>query len=179
MLNRDTCLTALKYLGEAAKKRGIKLEIAIYGGAAMILRFDVRERTNDIDVKVRGMTPAELFPLSLDIGEELGLEPGWINTAISIFTSSVEEMADFDCIDICDNLSVFLASPQYLLAMKIMAMRLDAESHDVADINFLLDKLELENFDEILEIVKAYYPEDKIKAESKSGLKQILLERKK
>lgn len=173
----DTCLQALKLLNEEAGKQKLKIEIAVYGGAAMLLRFDKSEITNDIDVSVKGITPNELLSLSLGVADALGLEPGWINAAISVFTSKNETSNDFDFLDIGDNLSVYLASPQYLLAMKIISMRTDQDSHDIKDINILLDELGLNTAEDALKIVYKYYPKDKVRQKSIIGLKEIFMKR--
>lgn len=144
----------------------------------MLLTFDESEITHDCDVKIKGMSQNEFLALSLEIGDKLGLEPGWINQAISVFTSQKETPDDFDCLDIGDNLSLFLASPQYLLAMKIMAMRTDQHSHDIKDIYLLLDSLDLKNSAEAMDIVYKYFPKDKIKPQSIAGLKAIFENRK-
>lgn len=178
-MERDICQKALESLNSEAKKRGIKLEIALYGGAAMLLRFDESERTQDLDAAPKNISKQELFSMSLDAGEFLGLEPGWINSAVSIFASSSEKESDFDCLDIGDNLTVHLASPEYLLAMKILAMRTGQDSHDVRDINILIDHLRLQNAEEALEIARSFYPEDKIGPESIEGIKAIFSEREK
>lgn len=176
-MDRDTCLQALKLLNQYAQKRGQKIEIAVYGGAAMLLRFDAAAMTHDCDVKVKGLGPNELLSLSLEVGDELGLEPGWINQAIAVFTSRNESEADFDCLDLGDNLSIYLASPKYLLAMKILAMRTGQASHDIQDINILLDELGLETEEEALAIAYDYYPEDKITQKSIFGLRAIFAKR--
>lgn len=176
-MDRDTCLLALKLFNQAARKRGKKIEIAVYGGAAMLLHFNTAAMTHDCDVKVSGLAPNELLSISLDVGGELGLEPGWINQAISVFTSPNESADDFDCLDIGDNLAIYLASPKYMLAMKILAMRTGEDSHDIHDINILLDELGLKTPEEALAIAYNYYPKDKITQKSIFGLQAIFNKR--
>lgn len=176
-LTRDTCLQAFRILDEEARKRDIRLEIAVYGGCAMLLRFSLRASTHDIDVRVKGASQSELLSMSLEAGEKLGLEPGWINQAVAIFASRNEKDNDFDCIDIGDNLSVYLASPEYLLAMKVMAMRTESDSHDREDIEFLIDELKLESSEEALKIVCSYYSREKLNPRSIMGLEEIFQER--
>jgi len=54
------------------------------------------------------------------------------------------------------NLRVTVPDPDYLLAMKMIALR--AETEDEKDADFLIRKLQLMSKDEVLSIVADYYP---------------------
>lgn len=47
--DRDEILRALRRLGELAREKKIELELSIYGGCAMMLAFDRRAITRDVD----------------------------------------------------------------------------------------------------------------------------------
>jgi predicted nucleotidyltransferase len=49
MLDRATLQSALEELGRRAWARGLTIELAIYGGAAMLLAFEQRRATKDVD----------------------------------------------------------------------------------------------------------------------------------
>ena len=69
------------------------------------------------------------------------------------------------------NLKVFVPVPEYLLAMKILAAR--AESFDLEDIKFLLEKLNLQTVEDALQIVQNYYPHKIIKPETRFLLEEL------
>ncbi len=58
------------------------------------------------------------------------------------------------------NLRVVIPVPEYLLAMKILALRTDMEDENDAD--FLIQRLGLKNPSAVLDIVAAYYPSKKV-----------------
>lgn len=51
MLERELILRAFKEMDAALAKENKKLQICVYGGAAMILQLEARETTGDIDIK--------------------------------------------------------------------------------------------------------------------------------
>ena len=69
------------------------------------------------------------------------------------------------------NFKIFIPAPAYLLAMKILAARV--ESFDLEDIKFLLEKLELQTVEDALKIVKNYYPHKIIKPETRFLLEEL------
>jgi hypothetical protein len=54
---RNEIVEGMERLGELALHSGIKIELALIGGALMVLRFQARESTRDVDVAI--LAPAE------------------------------------------------------------------------------------------------------------------------
>lgn len=52
LLEREELIAALKQLGELADGRGQHLDLVIIGGAAMVLGFNARASTHDVDAVV-------------------------------------------------------------------------------------------------------------------------------
>ena len=85
----ERCLQAV---GDELVAAGAEAKLIVVGGAALVLRGDVVRPTGDVDVLARVergelLVPAPLSP-SLQsaisrVAEGYGLEPGWINTAVS------------------------------------------------------------------------------------------------
>ena len=48
-LDRETIILALRRLSELLRERGVQGEICLFGGTAMVLAFNARERTKDVD----------------------------------------------------------------------------------------------------------------------------------
>ena len=67
-----TLLTrALRRLGELTEEAGLELELCIYGGALMMLAYDARAMTKDVDAVIR--PSREGLALAARVGRELGL----------------------------------------------------------------------------------------------------------
>jgi len=68
-------------------------------------------------------------------------------------------------------LRVLMAIPQYLLAMKLLAFRL--YSQDVGDIVQLARRLNRTTFEDLLYLLKFYYPDEGIPPEKLVGIRDI------
>jgi hypothetical protein len=69
---------------------------------------------------------------------------------------------------------VFIARPEYLLAMKCASMRLAEEFRDVDDVRYLLRYLNITGVDQALEIVTRYVDEDRLLPKTRLGLEELL-----
>src|SRR4029079_144343 len=104
------------------------------------------------------------------VAERHGLEKGWLNHAVKMFLVPHEKHILLDL----SHLKIYIPSPDYLLAMKVLSAR--AETMDGEDILVLLRELNLQNADEVLEIVKGYYPHKQVKPAARILLEEILKE---
>jgi hypothetical protein len=68
------------------------------------------------------------------------------------------------------------ATPEYLLALKCLAMRLGAEFHDEADVRFLLRYLNLTKIDAVRELLARYYPLERFPPKTFFALEELLAE---
>ncbi|MBB2962362.1 hypothetical protein [Methylobacterium sp. R2-1] len=149
-LDRTRLLHALERLGADLSARGLFVEVAIYGGGALMLQFAWRRGTDDVDAVVReGSDEATLAPSVGRVAEELGLQPDWLNNAVGMFTPLEEDDAWFTAAglypaDGTPGLRTFLATPRYLLAMKLHALQnLDRGGRDLRDARQLAAHLDL------------------------------------
>jgi hypothetical protein len=69
-------------------------------------------------------------------------------------------------------LRVFVAAPQYLLAMKILSLRLYA--HDIQDILQLARLLRCTTVEGLLQLVKHYYPDEPVPPEKLLAIRDIV-----
>lgn len=76
-LGRDEILRALRRLGELAREKKIELELSIYGGCAMMLAFDRRAITRDVDAIFHPRDT--VAPLIAQVAEERELPEEWLN----------------------------------------------------------------------------------------------------
>src|SRR5207247_4200355 len=84
-LTRARVIEALNLLGERALQEQVVLELCIYGGSAMMLAYNARDATRDIDAIVRPSEPGQR--LAKAVAEELGLDESWLNDKVRLFVS--------------------------------------------------------------------------------------------
>ena len=137
-MDRDEIKQLLRSLSELLAQRGVVGEIALYGGAAMVLAHRARLATKDVDAVF--VPKREVYQAASEVAAACGAEDDWLNDAVKGFLSDRNETSLL--LDL-PGLKVFVASPEYLLAMKCMSMRLGKEDTDLEDVRFLLDRLDL------------------------------------
>ena len=156
----------LREVNDELALQNVKGEICLYGGTVMCLVYKARPATKDVDAifepvrVIRGVISR--------IAERHGLRQDWLNFAVKMFVVEHEKKILFNF----PNLKVYVPTVDYLLAMKVLAARADTE--DVSDIKFLSNELKLNDCTQIAEIVRKYYPNKIIKAETEFLLEEIL-----
>jgi hypothetical protein len=165
----------LQEIGDELAARGLRYEIAIYGGVALLLQFDNRPATRDIDFTCVSPRTEGLVSVAEKTGAKHGLPAGWFNDAVKQFASTSPELllvGDFPP-NGEGGLRVLMASPRYLLAMKVLEMRSSAESHDVLDIWNLIDACGLKDAAEAEEWVGKFFPGDELTPRRRAILRDI------
>ncbi len=156
-------------LNEELASRSITGEVYVVGGAVMCLVFNARASTRDIDAFFR---PAgEVRAAAQAVATAAGLPGDWLNDAVKAYLSDHE---DFQPYLELTNLHVLSASPEYLLAMKCLAMRLGEGFHDEDDVRFLLRLLNLTDYRKALEVVTRYYPRERFPQKTLYALEELL-----
>ncbi len=144
-------------------------EVYLVGGAVMCLVHDARPATRDVEAFFR---PAKLIrEAAARVADRAGVPRSWLNDAVKAFLSP---RGDFDPYLELPHLRVFVARPEYLLAMKCASMRLGEEFQDVDDVRFLLRYLNLTSVDEALEIVTRYFDETQLRPKTRFALEELL-----
>lgn len=161
-LTRETILRALQTLSEELGKQEITGEICLFGGTVMVLAFNVRLTTKDVDALFQPTNT--IRELALNIAAEQHLSADWLNDGVKGFVSARHETTT-ENLPQFSHLRLTLPVPEYLLAMKCMAERIGGttnEPSDVADIIFLARHLKLKSAKEVLDLVAQYYPANRI-----------------
>lgn len=144
-------------------------ELYLVGGAVMCLALDARDATRDIDAVFR---PARVVrEAALRVAAKAGVPDSWLNDAVKGYLSPRGEFDPF--LDL-PHLKVFVARPEYLLAMKCAAMRLGAEFADVDDVRFLLRWLNVTSVDDALAIVMRYFDDEQLLPKTRLVLEELL-----
>jgi len=144
----------LTELNDELRLMDIKGEVSLYGGAVMCLAFKARPATKDVDAIFEPVK--EIRNASHRIAERHGLELDWLNLAVKMFVVNHPRQVLFDL----SNLKVTIPEADYLLAMKMLALR--AETEDENDAEFLIERLGLKNREAVLAIVSDYYPKKEV-----------------
>jgi hypothetical protein len=128
--NRDALLDAFDEIGRAAVLAGTKLQIAVYGGSALMLASNFRFATEDVDVsELEHPLPEWLATIVHQIGERNGWHDDWFNDGVAFHLSSLADRA-LDHLEYgtfpregTPGLVVSVPSAEYLLALKLKAFR--------------------------------------------------------
>lgn len=156
-------------LNEELGRRGITGEVHLVGGAVMCLVFDVRESTKDVDAFFR---PArEVREAARSVALDYGVSGDWLNDAVKGYLG---EHPDFRPYLDLPHLRIMTAAPEYLLAMKCLAMRIGEDSRDADDVRFLLRYLNFTESAAALEVVGRYYPLERVPQRTLYALEEML-----
>ena len=131
----------------------------------------------DVDyMPVRGAS-AEINTLANEAATRMGWPEGILRDDVSIFAAEHPEtipQGDYPAGADSGGLRVFLATPEYLLAMKILSMRSSLETQDCRDVWHLLDACEIKNGEDAKHLVEGFYPDQRIPTRNLRILEDIL-----
>jgi hypothetical protein len=181
MLTPQDLHDAFMELGAQARREGKVIDLAIYGGSALMLASNFRVATQDVDAVVEGdqstvarwadaIARARNWPLDwLNDGVRTYLSPNvdGLHAHHALFGTYPSEQEP--------GLRVFVPSPEYMLAMKLMAMRLDptGAKSDFADIINLIDVVGLNTPEDLVDFAASFYPEAKISGRLRLGIREL------
>src|SRR5271156_3302051 len=153
-LNRDEIESTLAELADQLNARNVRAKIYLVGGAVMVLAFDTRFTTGDIDAS---MHPTDdVLAVAAEIGDRRGLGAEWLNNSAQQFIPVFKE-PNWQPILKSGNVEIVAADEQSMLAMKMRAGR---GSRDRLDINFLVKRCGITSVAEALELYEEFFPED-------------------
>lgn len=159
----------LDLLSEELTSVEVDGELYLVGGAVMCLAFDARPATRNIDALFK---PARAIrEAAARMAVRAGVSTGWLNDAVKGY---LDDRADFDPFLELPHLQVFVARPEYLLAMKCASMRLGEEFHDLADVRYLLRYLNITDADAALEVVTRYFDEGQLLPKTRLAIEELL-----
>lgn len=148
-------------------------EVCVFGGAAMVLAFDARQSTRDVDAV---FAPKSAVSEAVSqVASDLGLPANWLNDGVKGWLSAAgdvvaEGMPQFS------HLRVLRPTASYLLAMKCLAARTGGydSTSDRADALTLIRHLGLSAPKQALEIVCRYYPEDRLSPKTRYFIEEVM-----
>lgn len=146
-MDRTEIVEALTALAVELDGRGVSAEMYVVGGAAIALAFDERRSTRDIDAVFE--PKAVVYEAAESVAEQRGLPTGWLNDAVKGFLAG-DDPAAAPVLDL-PGLRCLTASPEALLALKVLAHRV---GEDEDDLRLLARELRLENAKQVLALAE-------------------------
>ena len=136
LLTRQDIINGLQRLGQLAAANGCTLRIMVVGGAAIVLGFNTRESTHDIDALFLSPPDAKAVrQWSAQVAREFDWPEDWLNDAAKGY---VVGPTAGPVILSSPGIEVLRATTEQLLAMKLCAWRDDV---DIGDATHLVKEL--------------------------------------
>ncbi len=109
-------------------------EIAVFGGAAILLQFEAEFHTGDVDARVESGDHGAIMAAARAVAERHGWLRSWFSEAVTTYLSDGIDTALHSSYpsEARTGLRVYVATPDYLLAMKLRAMRIGSRDEDDA-----------------------------------------------
>jgi hypothetical protein len=166
-LGREDIHALLDALSQELAARGAKAELFLVGGAALAVAYDAARATRDLDAV---FIPSDVVRRAATaVAERQGLAEDWLNDAVKGFLPGPDP--DAQRFYSSDSLIVDVASPRYLLAMKLFAARAEIDADDII---LLYRQLGFTTVDEGLDLVEQAYPGRTIPAKVRFLLTEIV-----
>lgn len=167
--DRHALLDALDALGRAAVSAGGRIEIAVYGGSALMLASNFRFASEDVDVTVLDTPwPGWLRDAAAEIGDAHGWTAEWFNDAVAFHLSPLADRAadhvefgTFPREEGPVGLVVHVPSAPYMLALKLKAIRVVDPlkgGQEAGDILNLMRVVGLHTAEEAIALLARYFP---------------------
>lgn len=158
----QNCLAALNHELCAIEVKG---EVCLYGGAVMCLVFDARPSTKDVDAIFK---PTEQIRDAIKrVAVQQQLREDWLNDAVKGFVVPHTQRVFWEL----SHLKVYVPEPDYLLAMKALAARVEATDRE--DVKFLIALLHLQTPQAVFAILEKYYPKQQIKPATQYFIEEL------
>ena len=162
IFSRQEIQDGLRRLGELAQAQGLHVRLALVGGAAMVLGYEARQSTRDVDVVILSPAEARLVRnLVKRIATERDWPEDWLNDGAKGYLVGISKGPLFSV----PGIEALSPSIEQLLAMKLCVWRDDL---DISDARRLLQEIlqSVSGKDEIWESLEPYLvPGDELTAQ--------------
>ncbi len=180
-LDREKLLAAFDEIGRAAVAAGQKLQIAVYGGSALMLASNFRFATEDVDVsKLEQPWPAWLRKVVDRLADQNRWQSDWFNDGVVFHLSALAdhahdhlEFGTFPRDTGAPGLIVYVPSAPYLLALKLKAIRVNDPvrgEQERLDILNLMRVVGIQTVEEAVAVLSRYFPNSGASAEKQRFL---------
>jgi predicted nucleotidyltransferase len=134
--SRDDIQDGLKRLGELAQAQGLHIRLMLMGGAVMVLGYQARPSTRDVDAVILAPREARLVrALAKQVAEERDWPEDWLNDGAKGYLVGISEGP---ILFSAPGIEARAPALEQLLAMKLSAWRDDL---DISDARRLLKEI--------------------------------------
>ena len=172
-LSKDQIIVALSLLNDKLAERSVDGEICIFGGAAMVLAFNARLNTRDVDAVF--VPKSDVAKIVVEVAIEIGLEETWLNDGVKGFLSAKGEHTADDMPQY-SNLRVTRPTAEYLLALKLMAARSGAfdMAKDREDAIVLCRRLGIQSTEVAFATIERFFPASLIQPRTQFFVEEVI-----
>ncbi len=136
IFTRNEIEEGLKRLGELAESKGLHIQLTLVGGAVMVLRFDARLSTHDVDAVILSPREAKLVrDMARQVADEQNWPEDWLNDGAKGYLVGISKG---EIVFQAPGIEARAPSIEQLLAMKLSAWRDDI---DISDARRLLEEV--------------------------------------
>lgn len=167
-LDAERVRELLQELGQRLDAQGLHCRMFIVGGAAMALAYNRDRLTRDIDAVFE--PKAVVYEEARRMADERNLPVGWLNDGAKGFMPGPDRGKVRAGLD-APGISVQVASPEYMFAMKAAAARSE-QDHD--DLVTLIDHLGIGSVDEAFARIEQYYPRQRLQPKTQFVIEEIV-----
>jgi len=147
----------------------IEAELCLVGGAVVVLAFHAVPESRRIRSLVRSTEPVRIA--AARVADRVGLGPEWLSTAVRRFLGG---SAAFGPLLERASLRVFVARPEYVLAMRCASMLVEQGAGPDDDVRYLLRYLDVFTPEDAMERIGRYLPERQLPDDIESRLSAIM-----
>ena len=172
-------LGAFDEIGRAAVAAGTQLQIAVYGGSALILASNFRFATEDVNVSQLQQPWPEWLRTTIErLAKKNGWAEDWFNDGVVFHLSALADPAE-DHLEFGTfppepeepGLLVYVPSAPYLLALKLKAMRVnDPVRGDQERPDVLMRVVGISTTDQAISLLTRFFPNSGAAAEKQKFL---------
>ena len=175
--DRETIIAALTEVGEELHRRRKVGDVAVFGGSAMLLQFGTEFVTRDVDAVIDA-EHGEVTRAVQEVARTRGWPSSWLNEGVSVYLSpdhraGVSLYGEFPSPQRV-GLRVYVAKPEYLLALKLRALRIG--TRDVSDVLTLARHLDIRTLDGLLAVIGRTFPHEPLDARRRVLLADVVAE---
>jgi hypothetical protein len=168
-LSKEQILELLQLLDSELANQEAVGELHLVGGAVMCLALDARPATKALDAYFK---PTQIIRDAVaKIAKLKHLPTDWLNDAVKGFLGDKSDWSLF--LDL-DHLKVYVATPEYLLALKAAAMRIGEGFQDLEDIRYLIRHLNIQSYKQALDVITRYIDLERLPQKTLYALEELL-----
>ena len=180
-LDRAKIEEAFRLVGQYLLDRKTLGEIAIYGGSAIMMQFDWRKTSVDVDARVTSQgNHGVIMDAVHEAAKRLGLPRSWLNENVTMYARRGERDSDRVFVGLYPSperfgLRVTAARPEYILAMKLRALeRITSDERDFNDAVKLAIECGVTTLEEIRDVHRRYFGNDELPVKAELQLANLV-----